>query len=1142
MPISSRTRLTCRVLLLAVCAAFSGLWLLEWITPSATLIRPIEAPRDAKWITTADQEQSTGCYRREYFFARKVVHAWMAIACEGGFELVCNNDPVGGFSLWRSSRPYQNGLNRPGQKIYSSDPAMALNFPREYQWGSHDNAVIPTWIDVRPFIRQGHNTICIETEGRAPGTRLLVYGEVYLENGEHVSLRSDSQWIAEPCPVGATQIEWVDTSLRMKDWRQAVEVASPVPQLKASIPTGAFTEPFRGTWLGAEVADGMGHDYVMRWHREKGENEAFLRILANNPFRIDLNGFPVYPNTRSPKGLADGGWLVNWEGRRPLAVDPTLLDPDEVSGAFGGKTFENPATGDPTTLEFHRFENTLNRTKETPNSTAPGQNLDDKFGEKLEKGKASDPRGFILGPESREPETVTRERSEEVFQAYGIEKLLKEGENELRIRYLPYVSAMYGKVRTPKFAVDMWERQGSGWKNITNTETWLTQPIIGDKAETLAINKGIVETIGTKFAHVLFIGHGFRPAKRRLAVPFFGGLMLLSSLAVLRWTPHSALSHWLKRGKWPSAAVCMLAVWTSCFAVKACFFERSEGIWFREAVSPLCCCLGGFALGLIFWFFSRGNRTHRLRAILTHRRGEQIAMISLLVLCFILRIWKVDFQPIDDDEFASIQAVISIAEKGVPEIGKDIWYTRSPLYHYAAGLVALVFGGNLWVLRGFSVLQGVLTGWVLWKLAKDLFPGRWIPLGALLMYAVHPFLVFSSHIARFYQQQQLLLLVGIWAFIRGFVQENGNNAWRLGCLAAFCSAILSQEISLTMVPVMLIVFILFAKRYSFADDFQLGIAGIAAGALIFVDILAFQVKCMTRSVGISPNVEATIAPNFWELGNFFALMIGYSRLHLIVTAFVFVGFFFALRAKKRDVLSIYAVCFLIICCCNLLITSASFRYQYTVIAPWLLLGMHGVWSLCSVMGGLFATSGAARRLSSVLTAISLLAIMISWSPWRIPDSYDKKILGDPNTPLRYVAANKRPEDKVMITEPHPHAAKMELGKADFDLSVPLLHDFTYRDKHGVLRDRNGDAEAISNLAGLQEVFTKNQRVWILLNREKFRSRGRNLRWEYPGAREENFIRKNCLLVFRSYLWSCYLWDQSRGYYKPFRSEAGGWTE
>ena len=50
-------------------------------------------------------------------------------------------------------------------------------------------------------------------------------------------------------------------------------------------------------------------------------------------------------------------------------------------------------------------------------------------------------------------------------------------------------------------------------------------------------------------------------------------------------------------------------------------------------------------------------------------------------------------------------------------------------------------------------------------------------------------------------------------------------------------------------------------------------------------------------------------------------------------------------------------------------------------------------------------------------------------------------------------------------------------------------------------------KCVGSLRQFQEVCRRHDRVWILLNREKFRSRGKNLRWEYPGARFELFVRE-----------------------------------
>ena len=76
-----------------------------------------------------------------------------------------------------------------------------------------------------------------------------------------------------------------------------------------------------------------------------------------------------------------------------------------------------------------------------------------------------------------------------------------------------------------------------------------------------------------------------------------------------------------------------------------------------------------------------------------------VALCCLLGLVGFLRGYQVDFQTLDDDEYASIQAALAIAETGVPGYDHDIYYSRSPAHHYFAGLCVYLFGGDIWVLR-----------------------------------------------------------------------------------------------------------------------------------------------------------------------------------------------------------------------------------------------------------------------------------------------------------------------------------------------------------------------------------------------------------------------------------------------------------
>jgi hypothetical protein len=294
---------------------------------------------------------------------------------------------------------------------------------------------------------------------------------------------------------------------------------------------------------------------------------------------------------------------------------------------------------------------------------------------------------------------------------------------------------------------------------------------------------------------------------------------------------------------------------------------------------------------------------------------------------------------------------------------------------------------------------------------------------------------------------------------------------------------------------------------------------------------------LTALDGVSPNVEATIGWRFDNPTSFFMLIVGYSRLHLVLSVFLIGGFVSALLRRQRVWLCLYSYLFLSIAAANLFITLKTLRYEYALIPLWILLSIHGV----AECARLLIPARARFPARAALTCAWLGIIILSWSPWRLFGSYNQRIMGDSTGALRYVSENLRPGDRLAITEPHPHAALFETGRCDYALSIPILYDYVVR-RNGELVDRNGGARVIGNLEELQEAFATNERLWIVFNRGQAGALGTEIPWQNPGARFQLYLRSNSRLVFRSYLWSVYLWDRNAGQYQPFREKPGSWFE
>ena len=384
--------------------------------------------------------------------------------------------------------------------------------------------------------------------------------------------------------------------------------------------------------------------------------------------------------------------------------------------------------------------------------------------------------------------------------------------------------------------------------------------------------------------------------------------------------------------------------------------------------------------------------------------------------------------------------------------------------------------------------------------------------------------------------QQFFALLTVYLFCKGFVTEQ-SQGYRYLTTLAFLAAVLSQEISAVMAFPLAMGYILFSKDLGWRANLKLAALVAWAIGMIVLDYAVFQTRCLTRVEGVSPNLEDAVKPHFWQPYNFFSLFIGYSRLHLLLSFFLFAGLPLAWRERRRNTLAFHFILFAGVALTNLLVTHVSVRYQFWLFPIWVLLSLDSIRSVISWLSTWMYEENQHRNRHMVIvgisTAVIFVSVVLSWSPWRIPGSYDLKILGDSTGAFRYVRTELRDGDRIAATEPHTHAGLLEAGQIDFDVSIPLLYDFSVL-KDGRLIDRNGGATVVASLDEFQKVCRENDRVWVLLNREKFRTRGKNLRWEYPGARFESFLRKNCELKHRTYLWHVYLWDRANGLYIPFR--------
>jgi hypothetical protein len=1143
--VSSRACIRLRPVALCSAAVAALIYcLLLAAAPPEPVPKPFAFGKSASWITTQSAQQVGGCFRLDLSIPGTVVNAWIALAANGGFEVLTNGQSCARNYSNSPVSPFQEGSSQKGQRLMPADAVLSINFPREYQWAHHDDAELPTWVDLTGSLHSGRNALCVEVETAGTTPAVILSGEVLLSTGERIPIESGSHWAAEPVPGTLPQYAWTFPEWSVLDWNRA-RMLNWHRAFWRLIPKGVFEQPF----CGKRIRFGATGSVV--WLERNFDLpaeplEGFLRVATDSPFQIWINECPVKPTTRSESVLANGPWFIREIARSPLDVEPEAtaewLDPGEVGTLLPGEQTETPLRDNAVFDQFHPNQQLISGTAGHPFAT---QERAASFGALgASTSEKVSPYADVHIPDRVRPPALTRSGRHVEFQAFSITPLLRSGKNSIRIGLYKDQPEAVGLSREPFLAFDGGAQlPGNNYSTFGSDES-----ISSFSAKT---PDGQMQAIPTDLDGV--IQSSLLPPKNFFSFtwpdrPWFSVSVMLFFLCAailligVTWSPHLALA--LERAQ--TASGVMVGWILGGTLLRSSMLERSEALFFRFPIAPLL--LLGFGLAgaavTVALQMRLGERErksslrdHRLSVQeLTGKWGWPLLVGSGIVLCFVLRAWQLDYQAPDDDEYSSIQASLAIAKTGVPEFQEGVWYTRSPLYHYLAGAVAAVSGSNIYGLRLLSVFFSCATAALIWKLARDLTHHRFLALCALTLYAIHPYSVFTGHVARFYQQQEFFHLLGLYFFIRGFIMNSGMRDRYLTVLV-FLASVLSQEITALQILPLTVCWILFGQRRSWPDEIRLLVATGCALALIGLDYAFFKIDCLTALEGVSPRVEARIGWCFEKPANFFATLVGYSRLHIVLSAFLIPGFMLS-RSRQRTVWScLYLYFFLSIAVTNLLITNKGFRYEYYLIPLWILLCVHGIGECTRLL----VPAPRQFPIRIALGAGWMAIAACSWSPWRILNSYDASIGADPTRALRFVADNLRPGDRIATSEPHPGAALLDAGKSDYDLSFPILHDFVLR-KKGKLVDRGAAAEVIGNMDGLQKAFAHDDRLWIVFSREQMHARGQNILWQYPGGRVQLYLRNNSRLVFRSYLWSVYLWDRNASHYSSFREKVMNWFE
>jgi 4-amino-4-deoxy-L-arabinose transferase-like glycosyltransferase len=279
----------------------------------------------------------------------------------------------------------------------------------------------------------------------------------------------------------------------------------------------------------------------------------------------------------------------------------------------------------------------------------------------------------------------------------------------------------------------------------------------------------------------------------------------------------------------------------------------------------------------------------------------KIAIISsivfFLLLSSFLRIYHLGYSSFWIDEGYTINASLSILEKGIPLLDSGKFYNQGLLYNYLTAGSIKVFGFDPfspWSTRVPSLIFGLLSILAVFFLVKELFNKNIAFLPSFIL-AFSSWHIAWSQQARGYTSLQFFIILSLY-FLWKWLKDSKSSNFIFFTLSFVC-AYLSHNLAFIFIPSFLIIFIsyliLHPQFFSFKKIFSFPIII----SILIVGIISF------RSVsGIIPYgfLKGYLSHLFGSMLPFTLLTLGgiilgfFSKKHFWPSVFLFIALIFPL--------------------------------------------------------------------------------------------------------------------------------------------------------------------------------------------------------------------------------------------------------
>jgi hypothetical protein len=1054
---------------------------------------PVAWQSDVCWI--GPTETAYQAYLRHTFFVDAVpTSAWLRLSADSSFELYINGRLVS-----REDTPTNNakGLGD-GLKSQLYQP---FNDTRVYRAPIESTLAItkvPDWKlcvyeDIAKYLSPGKNVIAIAVGSTLPHPRVAIEGHVHITPEREITLATGhGPWLCSSQPESRDHRIWYERDFQDQYWSMAAQLGPIVETTYSRLSPDLMDRAPQGRWVTGPPTK-FGEIFLRgTWDVAAARSRAFVRVSANVAASVIINGCLIgdAEQTKENVGqlliydvsriLRSGSNTIAIKLAPPLAAEqPTLVG--EVPKFFLDAWVEGP--GGEVSSPFATDAGWITL------SAPPA---------KWYRGEGTGAPALVLGSQ-------------------GLNALSREFRGDAT--KFDYISA--GRAFGIALVVGLTAMIGL----VAGIARWWLPSSPGEKLYSWPISVPIVLPGTIAMIVTAVLAHRYSENEVALFLTDYRASLILLAVFCLA-TSLSLFAVWMtSRRRNESWAGGWKLVPIAALAGLAVVVLKAEAILATIAVATLVA--GSIAVLLPSLRLSH-NTAGRFRNTTAHELAVTTILAILVVGGFALRTRGLPAPDLSPDENTSLDVMRGIIRTGgAPEGTSGIWYTRSPLFHYAGALWLEVFGNTISAAHLFSVLFGAALLPIAFMFSKQLTKRDDLSLLIVALMACDQWLIVLSRAIRFYVVVQFFTLLCFYLFYKGFV-ERGKSFYRYSFFVALAAAMLNQEMMVTLVPIFGLGMLMFYRPFSLRKDWPILVAATAVLSVFFFDLFVFYVKCLTPPIALGTTTDSIAKPHLRYvtgfLGGFFA---GSARVHIVYSFFFVTGFIYSLARREWWRVFLFASVLIYLIELTVLIRQVSVRYTSPAYPLFLILAVTSAFELARGLASAFGNSFARPAvLRPILSLMMLLTLLAGQQYAKVIWPNDEHLVKGTTEVTRYIRDHATKTD--VVISPAAPAAAVELGGLNYFLSSNVLYfDIPYRDGN-FIRDRWGGGELVSNPEAFSRIFEKADRVWIYYDEVSESKMSPEMRY---------YLRTTGRPVMEGYAATLRLWDRERDPF-PFAGREG----